>query len=109
MASMTNAGLQAMVAEYGERIAILVWNNGFRVHVGYPRGNVKNTVKSVNDLIFKSFGGVDMVGVKSPSTLSHDRDAGVTMTTWHDTAELQHVIVMDEGFENYRPDPFTSH
>jgi len=107
MASMTNAGLQAMISEYGERIAILVWNNGFRVHIGYRGAN--DALKSVNDLQFKSFGGVDMVGVRSPSTLSRDRAAGVTMTTWHDTAELQHVIVMDEGFEDYRPDPYTSH
>lgn len=107
MASMTNAAVKALIDKYGERIAIIQWNNGFRVHIGY-RG-LNDTVKSVKDLQLESFGGVDMVGVKSPSTLSADRAKGVTMTTWHDTAEIQHVIVMDDGFEDYRPDPYVSH
>lgn len=107
MAVFTNAGLKAMIDKFGERISILQWNNGFRVHIGY-RG-LNDTVKSVKDLKLETFGGVDVVGVVSPSTLSADRQKGVTMTTYHDTAELQHVIVMDEGFEDYRPDPYTSH
>lgn len=107
MASFTNAGLKAMLDKFGERVAIIQWNNGFRVHIGY-RG-VKDTVKSVKDLKLETFGGVDVVGVQSPSSLSADRERGVTMTTYHDTAEIQHIIIMDEGFEDYRPDPYISH
>ena len=98
---MTNAAMQAMIAELGERICVIIFDNNSKTYIGYP----SSTIKSVNELKFKTFGGVDMIGI--PKTVNNPKiqRLGVTTTTWHATECIQAVATMDEGFEKYRIDP----
>lgn len=98
---MTNAALQAMIAELGERICIIVFDNNSKVYIGYP----SSTIKSVNELKFATYDGVDMIGI--PKRLRDPKvdRLGVTTTIWHATECIQAIATMDEGFEKYRMDP----
>lgn len=98
---MKNSDLQAMIDELGERICILVFDNNVKIYIGYP----SSSIKSVNELILKTYGSTDMVGV--PKKLGNPKLArlGVTSTSWHPTEFLQEVITLDEGFDMYRIDP----
>ena len=98
---MTNEALQALIDEFGDRICILIFDNGCRVYIGYD----SSPLKSVNDLELKTIGGIDMVGiVKNLSNPKLSRQ-GAKCMHWHPTVSLQNVIVIDEGFEKYRVDP----
>lgn len=98
---MTNAAMQAMINELGERICIIVFDNNSKVYIGYP----SSTIQSVNELKFANYGGVDMIGI--PKNVSDPKIAriGVTSTTWHTTACIQAIATLDEGYEKYRIDP----
>lgn len=104
MEAFTNDALQKMITAYGDRIFCIVFDNAFKIFIGYD----SSEVKSVNDLTFSTEHGIDLIGVKSLSSLPSDRAKGVSFTTYHATALIQHVCVMDEGFEDYRIDPMVS-
>jgi len=98
---MTNEALQAMIDEFGERISIIIFDNNFKVYIGYP----SSTIKSVNEIQFKKFGDTDMIGIpKKCSNPKMDR-MGVSTTIWHPTECIQYIATLDEGFENFRIDP----
>ena len=98
---MTNEAVQALIAELGERICIIVFDNNSKVYIGYP----SSTLKSVSELKFKTFGGVDMIGIPKAVNNPQISRLGVTTTTWHATECIQAIATMDEGFEIYRIDP----
>lgn len=98
---MTNVAMQAMIAELGERICIIIFDNNSKVYIGYP----SSTIKSVNELKFKTFGDVDMIGIPKVSNNPKLNRENVTSTSWHVTACIQSVATLDEGFEKYRLDP----
>lgn len=97
---MTNAALQAMIAEYGERIFGITLDNAHKIYLGVaaklPYDNV-----TVNDLIFKTFDGVDMFGVPH-----NDHTWGgheVPFINWMVTACIQSVHMTTE-LGQYLPD-----
>ena len=92
---MTNAALQAMIDELGDRICIIVFDNNSKVYIGYP----SSPIKSVTELKLKTFGDTDMVGIPKKS------NGGLTSTSWHATECIQVIASIDEGFENYLIDP----
>ena len=92
---MTNAALQAMINELGDRICIIAFDNNSKVYIGYPA----STIKSVSELQFKTFGDTDMVGVPKKT------QNGLMTTTWHVTSCIQVVATVDEGFEKFLIDP----
>ena len=98
---MTNAAMQEMIAEFGERLCIIIFDNNSKVYIGYP----SSTIKSVNDLKFKTFAGVDMIGIPKESNNPKLNRLNVTSTSWHVTACIQSIATLDEGYENYRLDP----
>ena len=98
---MTNFALKQIIERYGDRIAVLHWDNGQRVYFGYGPDNPR----SACDAIFQTVAGVDFVGWRRKSGYSRDAKLGVTSIQWHMTCMLQTMSIMDEGFEDYRPDP----
>ena len=98
---MTNAAMQALIAELGERICIIIFDNNTKVYIGYP----SSTLKSVNEIKFKTFGGVDMIGIPKAVNNPKISRMGVTTTTWHTTESIQAIATLDEGFDMYRIDP----
>ena len=100
--AMTNAALQAIFDEMGDRISCIVFDNKVPVFIGYP----SSPVKHVNELELKSFGGVDMVGVPTYPDPKLRRD-GAMFTYWHPTEFLQIVVASDEAHPKALMDPYT--
>ena len=98
---MTNTQLQTMITALGDRICAIVFDNAYRILIGYPGSDCKK----VTDLILTSEYGEDMIGVPSVSKLGGDQKLGVSYVTYHVTSCIQEIIVMDTGFETYRVDP----
>lgn len=101
---MTNAALQAALAELGERVCVIILDNDRRIRFGYHDSPLQETTQ----IEYKTWGGEDFFGFSRPSNYTQDRDHGVTYTTWHRTDAIQQIVAMDEGFEDYRMDPAVS-
>ena len=99
---MTNASLQAAVSEFGDRIVFIILDNARRIRFGFP----ESPLQHVNQLVYKTFGGEDYFGYSQPSPYPNDRVKGVTYTVWHRTDSIQQIGTMDEGFSEYRVDPY---
>lgn len=97
----TNKVVQQMIAESGEGVAIIMFDNDFKFLIGFPGSQCV----SVKDLKFKTVDGCDLIGVTSMSNFSKDKKNGVSYTSWHATDLIQYITIMDPGFEDYRPDP----
>lgn len=99
---MTNAELQALIDEFGDRLRVIFFDNSLRLLIGYPGQSPQHA----SDLILKTVGGVDLVGVRQKSTYTQDRADGVTYVNYHLTECIQYVAVMDEGFQDHCIDPY---
>ena len=99
---MNNAALQAMIEEFGDRIYFIMFNNRSMVPIGFK----SSPLKSAKDLQFRTFGGVDFVGVPKHPANTADLEKGITGVHWHATALVELVGVMDEACEKYRLDPW---
>lgn len=99
---MTNETLKAAFAELGDRTCIIIMDNDRKLRFGYPEG----PLQGVDQIQYKTWGGEDFFGYSQPSTYSEHRLRGVTYTSWHRTDSVQQIVAMDEGFDNYRVDPF---
>lgn len=100
---MTNAALQAMFDEMGDRISCIIFDNKVPVFIGYK----SSPVKHVDDLILRTFGGVDMVGVPTYPTDPKQKERNVMFTYWHPTTFVQVIVVSDEDHPNDLMDPYT--
>lgn len=98
---MTNSALQAMIEEYGNRICIIVLDNDVKIYIGYP----SSTLKNASDIIFKTFGDTDMIGIPKEVSNPVARRQGVMTTIWHPTACIQMVATVDAAHPNYLIDP----
>lgn len=97
---MNNSQLQAMIDEFGDRIAIIQFDNQCKIYIGYEG----SPVRSVEDLQFKTVGGFDMVGV--PHKVMNPRDEGkLNAIHWHCTHLIHQIVVMGEDCADYRLDP----
>ena len=100
---MTNSALKAMIEEFGNRINIIVLDNDVRIYIGYP----SSPLKDVNDIILKTFGDIDMIGIPKAVGNPKAQRNGVTTTIWHPTACIQLIATVDEDHPNYLIDPMT--
>lgn len=96
---MTKAGLQKLIDDYGERIYAMNFDNNQVAFFGY------NDSYKISDVELTTVGGEDFIIIHNPNhittgliPLSYD----IYRAVW----DVQWVGVMDEGYENYRPDPF---
>lgn len=101
--NMTNTALQAMIDEFGDHICIIVFDNDNKIFIGYK----SSPIKSVSDLKLETKGGIDFIGVPFIPNDPKLVRLGVTGTVWHPTDCIQAVMTMDEGYEDYRLDPFS--
>lgn len=105
---MTNAGLQAAIAEYGERICCISLNNGKRLFLNYPSTppNNKSTQDCTIDIAqiqYKTFGDTDMFGfIHTDYSFG---GVGVKFMIWHVTEFIEQLIVMEPEFSEYRVSP----
>lgn len=98
---MNNSALQALIDEFGDRICIIIFDNNSRAYVGYP----SSTLKHVDEIKMRTFGGVDMVGISKKHSYAAAGGAEVYSTNWHPTECIQQVIIVDEGYERFLVDP----
>ena len=95
---MSNADVQAMFDQYGERVCAISLNNGKLLYIGY-RGKGSTLL---SDISFETVGGCDMM-VVSKTDISSGRD--VRYKNYITTEFIESVVVMDEEFADYRVDP----
>ena len=95
---MSNAVLQSMIEEFGDRISAISLNNGKMLFVNYSS---KASVK-LSDISFETRNGCDLMVVKRKDIGSGKE---ILHTNYIVTEFIENVIVMDEGYENYRVDP----
>lgn len=94
----TNAALQSVITQYGERINSLSLNNGKYLFIGYD-GSPK-----LSDLTLKTVSGVDVIVVK------HTQKQGGRILTWESlitTEFIEAVDILSEEDIDYRLDPLT--
>lgn len=101
--SMTNAALQAMFDEMGDRISCIIFDNKVPVFIGYK----SSPINHVNELVLKTFGGVDMVGVPTYPNDPKQRESGGMFMLWHPTEFVQIICVADEDHPKMLIDPFS--
>lgn len=101
--ALTNAEVQSMIAEYGERICYIQFNNNYRIHIGYRGGHIK----SVHDIAFKTVGSTDMIGFPHIGPGKKHMDATEPVYySWRLTELIEDIIVMEEKYIDDRIDPF---
>lgn len=96
---MNNAALTAIIAEYGEAMCYLILDNNRRIALDYDSASSAK----LTELEFEVHGGVDFIKVKR----RHSKDGGEYI--FHNlitTDSVRGVIIMGEGFEQYRVDPY---
>lgn len=98
----TNASLKHAIDTYGDRIKSILFDDGYKVMIGYPGSEIQH----VNELILDSFGGCDVVGIRTKiKSYADAKRAGASFVTYHTTACIFAITIMDEGFEDFCPDP----
>lgn len=128
MALMTNATLQAMISELGDRIAVIRSDNGEYTLFGYPNtrqktddkgkpifeekkdsaGNVIGKVPvyedslQLTDIQYHDFAGTEFFSVPVKCTNTYPN---YTYRVYHLTESIQTMHVMDESSKHLRPDP----
>lgn len=93
---MTNAGMQELFNKYGNRICSISLNNNKVLLLDY-KGSAK-----IDDITFETIGGCDMMIVKRVD-ITHGKE--LKFTDHIVTEFIENVIIMDEGYEDYRVDP----
>ena len=94
----SNESLKAMFDEFGERICAISLNNGKMMFLDY---NGAGSTK-LSDITFETRNGCDLMVVKK-TDISSGRN--IPYTDYITTEFVENVIVMDEGYEQYRVDP----
>jgi hypothetical protein len=88
---MDNASLKAICEKFGEKIFYIGLDNGHKIFFNAPSSN--GNVIHVQDIVFETFGSVDMFGIKHKDNTYGD---GIDYTTWLVTSYVQHISTTDE-------------
>jgi len=95
---MTNEALQAIIDMYGNRICCIELDNGHKILIGYPG----NTIQ-LSNISMTNLGGVDMFEVAQVSKSQGNKP--IRFKSLHVTESIQHIMIMDPEFNEYRIDP----
>lgn len=90
---MTNAGLQAMIDEFGERIFCITLDNAHKVFFGVA-ARLPYEDLTIDKIELKTFGDVDMFGV--PHTDHTWEGHVIPYTNWLVTGCIQAIHTTDE-------------
>lgn len=96
---MNNTALQAIFIEYGDAVCYLIADNNRKISIAY---NSKTSVQ-MGDIELVTYGDIDFVKIKR--THSKDNEEYVFYSLIP-TETIQNIIVMGDGFEDYRVDPY---
>lgn len=91
---MTNAALQAFVAEYGERIFAITLDNNHKIFMGVAARLPYDTTTAAS-IQYKTFGDTDMFGI--PHTDVTYEGIAVPYINWMVTGCIQAIHVTDES------------
>jgi len=94
---MTNTCLQTLFTTYGDRIFCINLDNGRYIYIGY-----KDSPK-LADITLETVEGVDFIKVKRKNKSMGSIE--LEFTNFIPSETVQHIGIMDEGFEDYRVDP----
>ena len=94
----TNATMQAMIDQFGERICAICLNNGKKLYIGYTG----QTSVQLSDISLETIGGCDLIKVKRIDISSI---TPVSFVDYITTEFIENVIVMDEKDKDYRVNP----
>ena len=98
---MTNAALQAIIAEYGERIFCITLDNNHKIMLGLQSRLESGNGFTVNDIQYKTFGDTDMFGFwRTDHTWNNQH---IKYINWMVTGCIQAVHVTEE-MTTYLPD-----
>lgn len=97
--AITNKTLQMMINKFGKRIFMITFDNNYKVPIGYS----SSEVKSADDFILESIGGVDMIGIRHYIKHPSIPNQHITYVTWKLTSYIQQICIMDEDTA-WRPD-----
>lgn len=93
---MTNATLQKMIADFGDRIFAINLDNTRLILVGY------NSSTQLSDISFETISGTEFLVIHK-TTNTHGKE--LKHKIYHVTDTVQWVGVMDEEYKDYRIDP----
>lgn len=83
---MTNAALQAFIAEFGARMIVIVIDNNHKIMFGVQA--MGDNAIFYTDIQYKTVGDVDMFGV---TRTDNTWGKAVTFTNWYVTACIQMI------------------
>lgn len=87
---MTNKALQAMIAEFGEKIFCIILDNNHKIFFGVA-ARLPYEDLTVTHIVYKTYDGVDMFGV--PHTDHTWEGKVIPYTNWFPTSCIQGVAV----------------
>lgn len=101
---MTNAALQAAIADFGPALCYIMLDNSEYICFNYPWSYKRIKDVSIETLDpsmikYKSFGGIDFFGIPA---IDITRSEPIEYIKWHRTDCIQCIGSMAEGFENKR-------
>lgn len=99
--ALTNSDVKQIISEYGDRICFIQFNNSYKAFVGYK----DSAIKSVDEIQFKTVGSCDMIGFPTKPIQFGIRGQYPTFISWRLTELIEDIVVMDEEWADYRPDP----
>lgn len=88
----TNASIQEMIAEMGERMLLIAIDNQRKLIFGSTAHDEANIV-NVGDLEFKTWGGVDYIGIPRADKVWGGKV--VKYHSWFVTAYIQYIMTLD--------------
>ena len=91
---MTNVALQAFIAEFGNRIFVIVLDNNHKVFIGSPLTTPENqALSTIDQIMYKTYDGVDMFGFKR---IDRTYGEAVPFINWMITGCIQSIAVTEE-------------
>jgi hypothetical protein len=95
---MNNESLKAIIAELGSKIFLIQMDDGHKVWIGTP--NSDGNTNTIEDIQFKTFGNVDMFGVRH---VDHSWGNEIPYWHWMVTSYVQFVVATEE-LSDHLPD-----
>lgn len=97
---MTKEALEKMIADFGDRIQVITFDNNNVLFIGFPGR------PTINDISVETIGGTDFLVVHNtdPRQMSFSKTK-ITYKAYHPIECIQCVSVVDEEFRGYMIDP----
>lgn len=97
---MTKEALEKMIADFGDRIQVITFDNNNVLFLGFPNR------PAITDIAVETIGGTDFLVVHNidPRQMAFSKTK-ITYKVYHPLECIQGVTVVDEEFKGYMIDP----